>query len=295
MAGWQMKALGMFFRVAYKRRYATAAAGLQRLDQPKSPYDPPARVTSGRAVERREVAGFPVVVVSPRHGRPPGNRAVVYLHGGAYTNQIVKQHWQLVAHLADRTGCDVHVPIYPLAPQHTAAEAMAFVQAVLDELADEGRRLHLVGDSSGGGLALLAAQQISAATRPSLVGVTAIAPWLDMAMSNPAIDAVEAVDPWLTRAGLRPIADAWVGDVPLDDPRVSPVRGPVDDLPPVGLWVGTRDITMPDCRLLRDRLSGATVTYVELEGGLHVYPLLPVPEGRRARDHVAQYVTHSLR
>ena len=295
MAGWQMKALGAFFRVAYKRRYATAAAGHERLSQPKNPYDPPARLASGRTVERREVGGFPLVVVSPRSGTPTSERAIVYLHGGAYVNQIVKQHWQLVAHLADRAGCDVHVPIYPLAPEHTAAEAMTYVQVVLDGLAGGDRRLHLVGDSSGGGLALLAAQQVSAQTRPSLVGVTAIAPWLDMAMANPEIPAVEAVDPWLTRAGLRPIADAWVGDVPLDDPRVSPIHGPVDDLPPVGLWIGTRDITMPDCRVLRDRLPGSTLTYVELDGGLHVYPLLPVPEGRRARDHIAQYVAWSLR
>jgi len=44
-------------------------------------------------------------------------------------------------------------------------------------------------------------------------------------------------------------------------------------LPPVDLWVGTRDITLPDTRLLRDLLTaaGVEVSYEEKQAAIHVY------------------------
>lgn len=295
-ASWQMRGLARLMRVVYHRRFATEAAGHARLLKEKGSAEPPAALTSRRAVDRYEVDGFPVVVVSPRAGSPRHtDRVVVQVHGGAYTAEIVAQHWQLAAHLADRSGADVHVALYGLAPAHHADEALAFVGAVVARLTAAGRQVHLVGDSSGGGLALLVAQHADEATRRGLVGLTALAPWLDMAMANPDVPAVERVDPWLSRAGLRPIADAWVDGTPLDDPRVSPLHGDLTGLPPVAIWVGSRDITVPDCRLLRDRLADQPgFRYVELEGGLHVYPLLPVPEGRRDRDALTTHVAHSF-
>ena len=114
-------------------------------------------------------------------------------------------------------------------------------------------------------------------------------------MANPEVPAVERVDPWLSRAGLVPIAAAWAAATPLDDPLVSPLHGDLSSLPPLAIWVGTRDITLPDCRLVRDRLAGdPSFRYVELDGALHVYPLLPVPEGRRAREEIATHVATSF-
>ena len=107
-------------------------------------------------------------------------------------------------------------------------------------------------------------------------------------MSNPAVDAVERTDPWLTRAGLHPIAQSWAGDLALDDPRVSPLFGVLTDLPPVEVWVGTRDITLPDCRELERRMpvGAAFALHVE-DGAIHDYPLLPTPEGRAASREMA--------
>ncbi len=293
MASWQMRGLAMLFSVVFKPHLATQEAGRARLARAKGSAEPPRSLRSGRLLERYEVSGFAVHVVHPRTSSQAG--AVVYLHGGAYVGEIVSQQWQFVAHLADRTGCPVHVPIYGLAPEHDAAQALALASAVVAELAQAGSLVHLVGDSAGGGLALLAAQHAAPATRSALVGVTALAPWLDLAMANPQIPVVERVDPWLSRAGLVPIAAAWAAGTPLEDPAVSPLHGDFSALPPLAIWVGTRDITLPDCRLVRDRMSGEpSFRYTELQGALHVYALLPVPEGRRARDDIAAHVRTSF-
>jgi acetyl esterase/lipase len=52
------------------------------------------------------------------------------------------------------------------------------------------------------------------------------------------------------------------------------------------VFSGTRDILQPDIRVLVDkaRTSGVDVEYHEEPGLVHVYPLTPIPEGRKARD-----------
>jgi monoterpene epsilon-lactone hydrolase len=279
MASWQMNGVAHVMRLVYRRKFATEAAGQQTLNRRKGPHLPPPALTQRFEVGRAEINGFPIYQVGD------GEQAIIYLHGGAYTSEIVRQHWSFIAYLAKSTGCAVYVPIYGLSPQHHGLEALDLVTALIRDLE---RPCYLVGDSAGGGLAMLAAQ---AAEDGQVAGFTMIAPWLDLTMSNPGIDAIEPTDPWLFRAGLRPIADAWTGGLALDDPRLSPIHGDLENLPPVQILVGTRDITVADCRLLRDRLPAATkLTYHEQDGAIHVYPLLPVPEAKAGRRAVVEHI-----
>ena len=241
------------------------------------------------------MTGFEVYSVRPRAARASGGGAVVYLHGGAYTNEIVEQQWGFVGHLARTVGCEVLVPVYGLAPAHHAPEALALVSDLLTDLVADGRRCVLAGDSAGGGLALAAAQLASPEVRRAVAGLVLIAPWVDLTMANPAIDEIEPHDPWLTRAGLHPIARSWADGIPLDDPRVSPLHGDLGGLPPVEVWVGTRDITLPDCRELGARMpAGAAFALHVEDGAIHDYPLLPAPEGRAARREIAARVADLL-
>ncbi len=288
MASWRMRAVATVIRPFFKRGFASEAAGHAMLARPKGSPAPTRAVTRRHRVDRRQVHGRDVYVVRPgRADAAPSARALVYLHGGAYTNAIVKQHWALIGHLAARTGCDVHVPLYGLAPAHHGLEALGLVTEVIAEVSAGGHGCYLVGDSAGGGLALLAAQ----ASPGRVAGLTVIAPWLDLSMSNPAIAAIEPDDPWLARAGLRPVAAAWAHGLPLTDPRLSPLYGDLERLPPLQVLVGTRDITVADCRALRDRMPpGAPLTYHEEPGAIHAYPMLPVPEAAVARRAIVGHI-----
>jgi len=290
-----MRAVALYVRATRKKRYATREAGLAFLHSAKGPSDPPAKALGDSRVSTHRVRGRDVHVV-----RGPGHTAsaagaVVYLHGGAYTNEVVDQQWAFVAALAARTGVEVHVPIYGLAPHHTASEAVDLVAEVVHGLVAQGRSVVLLGDSAGGGLALVAAQQAAPAVRQRVAGLLLIAPWIDLTMANPAVDAVEPTDPWLTRAGLHPIARSWAGDLALDDPVVSPLFGDLTGLPPVEVWVGTRDITAPDCRELERLMpDGAAFALHVEDGAIHDYPLLPTPEGRAASREIGERVTALL-
>jgi monoterpene epsilon-lactone hydrolase len=88
------------------------------------------------------------------------------------------------------------------------------------------------------------------------------------------------------------MAAAWAAGFDLKDPRLSPIHGDLTGLPPLQILVGTRDITLADCRTLRELLPPSVqVTYHEEPGALHVYPLLPVPEARSGRDAIINHIT----
>ena len=290
MASWQTHAVCVYLRATRKKRYRTAEAGLRSMADgiPAAPLPDVLRDRASVA----PLAGGEVVTVRPAAGAPTGAGALVYLHGGAFVNGIQPQHWSLIGHLADTTHREVHVARYPLAPAHDVTHTEAFLAALHERLAPAGP-LHVLGDSAGGTLTLVLAQ--AHAGDGTVAGLTLIAPWLDLSMTNPAADLVEPHDPWLTRAGMRPIAAHWVAGRELTDPTVSPLYGELTRLPSTLVLVGSRDICRPDCDLLVELApASADLTLHVEDGSPHDYPLLPTPEGRRARTAITEHVLRTL-
>ena len=158
------------------------------------------------------------------------------------------------------------------------------------EVGDENTTV--AGDSAGGGLALgLTQTLVDDAGPPGRLAL--IAPWLDIALTDPGVDEIARRDPWLVPAGLREAGRAWRGDLSPDDPRVSPLRGRVDGLPPTTVYIGDRDIFLPDALHLVDdiRATGGRVELVEQPGAVHAYPLTPTPEGRDASRRIVEEAT----
>jgi acetyl esterase/lipase len=210
-------------------------------------------------------------------------RTVVYLHGGAWVNEISSQHWQLAAQIAARARVRVIVPIYPLVPFATAAEVMPTIVELVAEQVTPDHSVCLAGDSAGGQMALSAALALRNDHDFVVSRTVLISPVLDVSLTNPLIDAVQ--DPWLTRVGLLEFAKRWCGDLPMTDPLVSPLGADLTGLGPLTLFSGTRDILNPDARSLAEkaRAAGVDIDYHEQPGLVHVYPLTPTREGRAAR------------
>jgi acetyl esterase/lipase len=286
-----MRLLEPLFRLRFKPRMATVERARRRIDEPKGSAEPPARLRRRHDVRTRTVAGFPCHTVTPR-GRTAA-RAAVYLHGGAYISEIAAQHWTLVSKLAD-AGVRVEVPMYGLAPQHTHREAYPLVTAVYRELLGEvdPSAVSIAGDSAGGGLALGFAQTLAAAGLPQPRLLVLLSPWLDLTISNPDVPAVEARDPWLASTGLRVAGLAWAGGDDPTQPRLSPLNGELAGLAPMVVYVGTHEICLPDVLELqrRARSAGAPIDVAVCDGAVHVYPLIPVPEGRAAARDVVRRI-----
>jgi acetyl esterase/lipase len=285
-----MRALALALRATRRPRMATPERARRRIAAPKRETPPPARLTRRHEVSCRTVGGFPCWTVRPQE---PSGVAAVYLHGGAYISGISPQHWMLVGRLAD-AGVRVEVPLYGLAPQHSYREAYPFVGQVWRELAAEAGTgaLVLAGDSAGGGLAAGLAQELVAAATRAPDRLVLLAPWLDLTLSHPEMAEYQRRDPWLVRRGLVEAARVWAdGDDPTQ-PRLSPANGPMAGLPPTWVFVGTRDIGHPDAVAFARSASaaGVPVQLTAVEGAVHVYPLVPAPEGIEGRRAVVAAV-----
>ena len=291
---WQMHAIATYGRLIRRpRTYATPQSARAYLDRPKTAGGPPAQLanSSHYQLSLETITGFDCYTVQSSNGEIAAvdRASVVYVHGGAYVNQIERAHWKLVCAIADTTQRPVHVPLYGLAPQHCAEEAIDLLETVIGRAAQQGP-VYIAGDSSGAGLALAATQTVIATGNTPPLGLTLISPWLDIALTNPAIAPIAKRDPWLAVPGLRECGRVWARHLAADDSRVSPIHGELQNLPPIDLYVGDRDIFVADCRQLRDRVGDDRITYHEQRGAIHVYPLLPVPEAKPARHALLSHI-----
>ncbi|UFS96208.1 alpha/beta hydrolase fold domain-containing protein [Nocardia huaxiensis] len=258
------------------------------------PYAPPRRLRSDVAIEVSREAGFPVYTLTPRSGRTSGS--VVYIHGGGWVNEIKPQHWALAADIAARAATTVTVPVYPLIPFGTAGQVVpAMAKLVADNVARYGAAC-LAGDSAGGQITLSAAVLLRDEQQLKLPRTVLISPALDQSLRNPEIDVVQPSDPWLGKAGARVFIEYWRGDLPVDDPLVSPLAADLPGLGPLTIFCGTRDIVHPDTKLLvaKARAAGVEVDYHEGRDLLHVYPLTPTPEGKVARRLIVERIREAL-
>lgn len=260
---------------------------LTDLERQPADWAPPAGLGHRVRVTLRTVRGRPVYTLTPRYVR--SRVPVVYLHGGAWIHEITARQWLFAARIAVATGRPVTVPVYPLAPFGHAAQV---VDEVTDLVTGLPGPVSLLGDSAGGTIAVSVAMLLRDRGSPA-DRLVLVSPAADLSFTDPGLARIEPTDPWLSTAGLVLAADLWRRDLPVDDPRVSPLHGELSGLPPVTLFTGTRDIMNADAHALHRRLVAADVpvTLHEAPGMIHDYPLLPMPEGRRARRQVAHALT----
>ena len=295
-----------------KRIFTSAAAtqsDVQNFYRHPTSFAPPATLGSDITCQRVDVNYWPLYLVSSSTQKIQNadGEAVVYLHGGAFYREVDPFHWKFVAQLARSTGLDVLVPIYPLVPRPTATAAQVIEGIVSICKLSERRIVGLMGDSAGGHMALAAAQYAPdiAATWKFVV---LISPVLDVELTHPDVVALEKNDPWLGIEGLKSVVlPAWKGDLKAGDPLASPLFGAIDKLPPMLLLAGTDDILCADARRLSARFQGGDGSecikgsvekegfrYVEEEGMIHVYPLLPCWEGEEARKLIFEWAKEKM-
>ncbi len=248
-------------------------------------WAPPAKLPYDVTIDAERRGAWPVYTVRPSRGETHG--AVIYVHGGGWVNEIVKQHWHLIAQIAADSNTTVIVPIYPLVPWGTAAAARDTIMQLAFDAIDQYGQVCLAGDSAGGQISLSVA--LALRDRGVTIPHTAlISPALDLTWSNPRIPEVQPSDPWLAVPGGRVLADAWRGDLDITDPAVSPLFGDFRGLGGISIYSGTRDVLNPDAHVLLDKLhqAGVTAELHEQPGQLHVYPLLPTKVGEAARARI---------
>lgn len=239
--------------------------------------------------EELEINGLDVLIFS---GSDSPERTIIYIHGGAYVNEITRFHLRFCDKLAKKTNARVMVPIYPLAPNHTFTETYELVGWVYDKELKRGLPITLMGDSAGGGFAAAMAMDLAATGNPLPDSLVLISPWVDVSMSGDYGELAK-VDPMLGVDRLTVFGKSWAGELDTKDPLISPLFGNAEGLPKTLIFTGTREIFYGDLEAFYEKLDSAGVDakLVVGEGMDHVYPLYPIPEADRAMKEIVRFIT----
>ncbi len=222
---------------------------------------------------------------------------LIYLHGGAYTEQFVKQHWKFILKLVKEVGVSVIAADYPLAPQATYAENLAFCLELYAKLGEQVGydNIILIGDSAGGGLAAALAIAAKDQQLPQPKKIILLSPWLDLSMSNLKIAEIDPIDPMLNLKWVEKSALAYTrGDTSaLKHPWASPLYADLQGLAPVALFIGGRDVLEPDCKSFQQQCQAyhVPIHYYFYPKMVHVWMLAGfLPEAKICFSQIVEEI-----
>ena len=291
MASIESKLFYFLLRLINKKKLLQLQFSFGKFDFYNS-KEPPRETRHECNVSQRNFRNRKVFTLTPK--TRPSPRHILYIHGGAYVQNFVRQHWTFLAMLVKHTHCTITAPDYPLAPKHTYVDAFDMMIPLYQEIikASEAKNTILMGDSAGGGFALALAQKSKVDDIQQPRKIILLSPWLDISLGNPQIEEVDPFDPFLGAPGLRKAGAAYAGNSDPANFLLSPIYGPLQGLAQISLFIGSRDILVADARKLY-RLAtqqGTSINYREYESMLHVWMLLNFPESKKAQREIMDLI-----
>lgn len=305
------------------------AAARARVHPTRRPYTwvtgplAPADVTDA-AVPVRDGHEVPVRCYVPRGaGGPAGSSTgprplLVYVHGGGWVQGSTRMYDPLCTRLAAGVGAVVVSVDYRMAPEHPAPRPAQDVLDVVQALVRRGDggtarlpaydadRVGLAGDSAGGNLCAIAAQQLrdlpGPGGRPAIRHQALVYPATDLTLASPSIE--EHRDGMiLTKGSILAFRRLYLGTDPGDDrlrdPTVSPLFGDVAGVAPALVQTADLDPIRDDglryAALLQE--AGVPVRATNYVGLPHGFASMPgaCPSGWQAEAELVGEIRDHLR
>lgn len=223
---------------------------------------------------------------------------ILYFHGGSYIYGSARStHADLIARLARMSGVMAVGLEYRLAPEHPYPAQLEDAQRAFDALLARGvKRIIVAGDSAGGNLAIMLQLRLRDLGREQAASSVLISPWSDLTMPGRSFQENDPYD-FGTREVLLTHARAFAGGIPLDDPRLSPVRAKLHGLAPTFIVAGSVEIPRDDILSLAIALkeAGVEVTLHIAKDLPHLPPIFADvhPSGAACVEAIAGYIRAS--
>ena len=219
---------------------------------------------------------------------------LVYIFGGGFIVGCPHSDLPIIGALAEQCSVDVIAPKYRLAPEYPAPAALEDCAAVYERVADATQgRLLLAGESAGGNLAVLVAQTAVARQLRVPDVMALLSPAADLRPDQSLFEPTWLRDPTLHPVRVADVGTAYVADSSATDPKISPLFGPMQGLPPTIITTGTRDLLMCMClRLDRAmRRAGVEVDTRVWDGLWHVFEYYDeYPEAAESLMEIARFI-----
>ncbi|MFT5575351.1 MAG: monoterpene epsilon-lactone hydrolase [Bermanella sp.] len=248
------------------------------------------------------IEGVPVEWILPEGTDSNPNASVcVYYHGGAFFMGGMNSHRQMCAYLAMAANIQVVMVDYRLAPEHpfpAATDDAATVYSALIAAGYASNKMVLAGDSAGGNIVLRTLQKLRDEDSPHPAAAVLFSPWLDLSHASDSFTNNARMDVLLNKTLLDEAVAMYAPELPLDDPKISPLFGSLADLPPVLIIASRSEVLLDDATRLHTniRTQGGDSSYLEWEKTPHAFPAMSrfLPEAREALDRSASFIAQHL-
>ncbi len=228
--------------------------------------------------------------------------AMIYFHGGGFVQGDIESHHHTCTKLAKWSGYTVISVNYRLAPEHpfpaAPEDCIAAFQSIVeraDALGIDPAKTGVGGDSAGGCLAAVTAQQLAAKGGARAAFQVLIYPVVDGNLATKSI-ADMPDDPILSDDVLAYFLSSYAGDwVDKNDPLFSPIFGNnLNALPNTYILTGGFDPLRDDGKHYAKKLEAAdvSVTHTHFPSQIHGFISLTkvIPQGSDALRGIADWL-----
>ena len=229
-----------------------------------------------------------------RPAAAPGDRVMLYFHGGGYVMGSARSHRAIVAKFVLQSGLPALIFDYRLAPEHPFPAALDDAVAAYRWLLDEGyapSQIAFAGDSAGGGLALATLLAVRDGGLPLPAAAAVMSPWTDLKSTG---GSYSRRDPLAPDGSWAVYSAYYAGDEDPGNPLISPLYGDLAGLPPLLIYVGDDEAMLDDAVGFADkaRAAGVDVRLHVGRGMVHCYPAMApmFPEATAALNDICAFL-----
>jgi epsilon-lactone hydrolase len=227
----------------------------------------------------------------------PADRALLYIHGGAWRIGSPGTHRGMVSYIAFESGVRALSIDYRLAPENPFPAGLEDCITAYDWLLSNeipADKIIVAGDSAGGNLTLALLVALRDAGKPLPAGAVALSPATDLAAIHESYHTRANLDPILSNLGSSTVLVDYITSHDPHDPYISPIYADLHGLPPMLIHVGDHEVLLDDSVIFgeRARAAGVDARVVVWPEMFHVFQIFVpfVPEARQAVSQIAEFI-----
>lgn len=225
----------------------------------------------------------------------PNQGCILYLHGGGYVYHPAV-HESLAAKLALAAALRTFALDYRLTPENPFPAQLEDALAAYRWLLESGvnpQQLVVVGDSTGGNLALALLVALRDANQPMPALAVCLSPWTDVSNSGDSLTENQPYD-WLQKVAVEQWATWLCNGKEASHPLLSPLNADLHGLPPIFIQAGEAEIFFDMIRSFTEvaRRQGVRVTLEIWEHMNHDFQIFGdgISQSQAAIAHLGQVI-----
>ena len=260
------------------------------------------KVPKGLATQRVSIGNLPAEWIGPERapGEEPDGNTILYFRGGGYVLGSIDAHRAIAAKFVRGSGVRALLFEYRNAPENPHPAALEGALAAYAYLLDQGvapQNIVFAGDSAGGGLALATLLVLKDQGKQLPAAAAVLSPWTDLECTGESLhtNADRCLSPKESWLACR---KHYAHGQDLRSPRISPLYGNLQDLPPLFISAGGHETLLSDSTRFADkaRQAGVDVTLNIGPQMFHCYPACaPIfPEATAAMRDICSFIRKEL-